>query len=67
MPTPVPNGVAIACDLADAAAEMVAARFRRENPTATDAEVATCVQQWWSHRPGAPDGDAIGRRRQISS
>ncbi|MEQ1872624.1 MAG: hypothetical protein ABL953_02765 [Ilumatobacteraceae bacterium] len=60
-----PTGVEIACDLAESAAQMVEARFRREHPSASDEEVARCVQRWWSDRPGAPHGDAVGRVRPI--
>lgn len=61
----VPDGLAVACDLADSAAQMVALRFRRENPSASEAEVAAVVERWWGNRSGAPLGDSPGRVRQL--
>ncbi len=58
-----PTGVQIACGLAETAARMVEARFRREHPGASEAEVAQQVRAWWQHRPGAELGDAPGRLR----
>lgn len=46
-------------------AHMVEARFRREHPDAPEDEVAARVRAWWLDRPGAPDGDAVGRARAI--
>ncbi len=57
------SGVQVACELAEMGADMVAARYRREHPDATDAEVAEQVQRWWLDRPGAPHGDAVGIAR----
>jgi NAD(P)-dependent dehydrogenase (short-subunit alcohol dehydrogenase family) len=57
------TGFQIACELAEAGAQMVAARVRRERPDATDEDVEMAVRAWWSDRPGAPNGDAIGRVR----
>jgi hypothetical protein len=54
------SGVAVACELAEMGAHMVEARFRREYPEASDADVADVVRSWWLDRPGAPDGDAVG-------
>lgn len=51
----------VACDLSDAAARLVRARFRRENPAATDDEIAALVQEWLETRPGAEAGDGVGR------
>ncbi len=55
------RGLETAFELADFAARMVEAKFRREHPTATDDEVLAAVDSWWSDRPGAPDGDSPGR------
>jgi Rv0078B-related antitoxin len=37
-------------------------RYRREHPLASDEEVAAFIQAWLLERPGAPDGDCVGRR-----
>jgi len=64
---PLPDGLAIACDLAEAAAEMVALRYRRDHPGASCDEVASAVDRWWSDRRGAPLGDSPGRVRERAS
>jgi Rv0078B-related antitoxin len=48
-------------ELVDLASGMVAARYRREHPGAGDDEVEAAVIAWLGQRPGAPDGDAVGR------
>ena len=48
----------IVFDLFEAATEMVAAKYRREHPDASQQEVDAAVSAWVSSRPGAPDGDA---------
>lgn len=54
-------GVRIACELADLAARMVEARYRREHPDADESEVSAHVAAWWKDRPGAPHGDCVRR------
>jgi Rv0078B-related antitoxin len=44
---------------------MVEAKHRREHPEATEAEIVLVVQRWWSDRPGAAQGDAVGRQRTL--
>ena len=66
MTTAPKTGVQIAAELASMGAHMVEAKFRRENPDATNAEVASRVRAWWSDRPGARDGDCVGRRRDVA-
>lgn len=51
----------IVFDLFEVATGMVAARYRREHPDASQEEVDAAVAAWVSSRPGAPDGDAPGR------
>lgn len=51
----------IVFELVDLGAGMVAARYRREHPDATDAEVEAAVNAWLGDRSMAPDGDAEGR------
>lgn len=57
--------MAAAFELFDVAVHLRAERHRRENPEATEAEVDAVVQAWLLDRPGAPDGDAPGRRRTL--
>jgi hypothetical protein len=49
-------------ELLDLAEGMVAARYRRQHPGAAQAEVDAAVRAWLRDRPGAPHGDAVGRR-----
>ena len=51
----------VAFALAELGARMVAERFRREHPDASEPEVEAAVRAWISDRPGAPFGDAEGR------
>jgi hypothetical protein len=55
-----PTGVAIACDLAEAAAQMVALRYRRDHPTATSDEVGAAVRRWWASERTASTVDSTG-------
>lgn len=55
------NGMAVAIELLELALLMRGERHRREHPEATEEEVAAVVQAWKVDRPGAPNGDAIGR------
>lgn len=61
----VPNGIQVAFDLAETAALMVEATYRRKHPDASDDEVAEHVRRWWGERPGAVHGDAPGRPRSL--
>ena len=51
----------IACELHDAAVEMVQATLRREHPDADDAEQERRLIEWLQMRPGAEQGDGVGR------
>jgi len=53
--------MAIAIELTELGRELRAQRHRREHPDATEEEVAEVVGLWMGERPGAPDGDAVGR------
>jgi len=55
-------GLALALELTELGSELVAQRYRREHPAASDDEVDEAVAAWFAQRPGAPDGDAVGRR-----
>lgn len=61
MSQPGVEGLALAFELTQFGIEMQAQRYRREHPSATDAEVHAFVQAWLFERPGAPHGDAVGR------
>ena len=50
-----------ALELAELAVEMVEQQLRRRFPNATDAEIEARLGQWLMDRPGAPQGDAVGR------
>ncbi len=55
------TGVEVALHLTDFGMQMVGAKYLRQHPAATDAEVAVRIQEWLLERPGAPDGDCPGR------
>ncbi len=56
------EGLALALELTELGSELVAQRYRRDHPAAPEAEVDDAVMAWFADRPGAPDGDAVGRR-----
>ena len=58
-------GLQVACELAELRARLVNQRYRRDHPDASDDVVRVQVRAWWLDRPGAPDGDAVGRRRNV--
>jgi hypothetical protein len=51
------TGLALAFELTDLGARLLAQRYRREHPDATEAEVEAVLQAWFLDRPGAPFGD----------
>jgi Rv0078B-related antitoxin len=55
-------GLEVAGDLFDVGVAMREQAFRRQMPAATDAQIMALVQAWLLERPGAPDGDCVGRR-----
>ena len=56
------EGLSLALELCEAGIEMREQRYRREHPEADDAAVEAFMRVWLMDRPGAPDGDAVGRR-----
>lgn len=56
-----------AFELFDAGVRLMEARFRREHPSATEAEIEAMVSEWLRDRPGAPSGDAEGRAAEWRS
>ena len=59
------EGLALALELSEAGMQMRELRYRREHPAATDAEVEEFMRAWLHERPGAPDGDSVGRRVEL--
>lgn len=52
----------LALDMYETGEQMQRSRLKRLNPQATDAEIEAAVRAWRVTRPGAPSGDAVGRR-----
>jgi hypothetical protein len=50
-----------ALDLFELGERMLRQRLRREQPDAAEAEIDEAVRRWLRRRPGAEDGDAVGR------
>ena len=48
-------------DLYLAGEEMFRARIRRRFPAASEAEIERRIQEWLRDRPGAENGDGVGR------
>lgn len=48
-------------ELVALAEDMIRVKTRRENPGATAAEIEGAVGRWYAHRPGAKQGDGVGR------
>jgi len=61
------SGLQVACELAELGAQSVEQRYRRDHPDPSDDVVRALVRAWWLDRPGAPDGDAVGRRRCVDA
>lgn len=55
-----------ALELTELGAQMRAQRHRRENPDASEDEIAEVVRRWMVDRPGAPHGDACGAAVDLS-
>jgi hypothetical protein len=50
-----------ALDMYELGERMALSRLRRCHPEATDEQIAFMLREWRLARPGAPDGDAVGR------
>jgi hypothetical protein len=59
------RGLTLAFELTDFGIRIRAQRFRREHPGASEEDVEAFIQSWFLARPGAPDGDAVGRPRPV--
>jgi hypothetical protein len=56
-----------ALDLFEAACDLYKRRIRREHPSISGEEMDALVAAWIRDRPGAPYGDAAGRRRTFAT
>jgi len=52
----------IALELFESGVAMMRETLKREHPTESDALIEERLRQWLRHRPGAEDGDCVGRR-----
>lgn len=52
----------LALSLFDMGVRMFRAKLRRTQPMASDEEIEAKVADWLARRPGAEDGDSVGRR-----
>jgi hypothetical protein len=55
----------LALDLFEPGVAMKRLALRRERPEASAAEIEAALAAWLIERPGAIDGDAPGRRREV--
>lgn len=53
---------ALVLELHELAVEQMRANLSRRMPGATAEQLATKLAEWSMHRPGAEDGDGVGRR-----
>lgn len=51
----------LAFDLYEMAEQMMRQNLRRRNPGASEEEIEEGIRQWLRRRPGAEDGDGVGR------
>lgn len=61
MDSPEAQRLRVALDLYEAGVQMLRQRLRRERPAASETEIDAAVNAWLLVRPGAVDGDCIGR------
>jgi hypothetical protein len=50
-------------DLAELAEDMLRQKLRRDRPRRSGARIEAEIDAWYSRRPGAERGDAVGRLR----
>jgi Rv0078B-related antitoxin len=51
----------LALDMYEFGVQMQRARLRRLNPAASEADIDVAVQKWLLTRPGAAEGDGVGK------
>ena len=52
----------IALELYESGVAMMRETLKRENPEESEAQIEERLRRWIRHRPGAEDGDCVGRR-----
>ena len=52
----------IALELFESGVAMMRETLKREHPTESDAQIEERLRQWIRDRPGAEDGDCVGKR-----
>jgi hypothetical protein len=52
----------IALELFESGVELMRENLKREHPGESDAQIEEHLRKWLRHRPGAEDGDCVGRR-----
>lgn len=53
--------LAMALDLAEAGVDLMRENLRRRHPQATESELDAMIVAWLRERPGAEQGDGVGR------
>lgn len=66
MVRPASDGLQLALELTEFGAQLRAQRYRREHPGCDERDVRAYMQAWWRERPGAADGDAVGRPADLA-
>jgi hypothetical protein len=59
--TGIENRLRTALELCDLGEELVEQRLRRENPSVNNDAIRKMIVDWYATRPGAEQGDAIGK------
>ncbi|MGH9318974.1 MAG: hypothetical protein ACRD21_24575 [Vicinamibacteria bacterium] len=52
----------VTLELFDAGVAMMRETLKRKHPTESEEQIEERLQGWVRHRPGAEDGDCIGRK-----
>lgn len=52
----------IALELFESGVAMMRETLKREHPTESEAQIEKRLRQWIRDRPGAEDGDCVGRK-----
>lgn len=52
----------IALELFESGVAMMRETLRRDHPAESDAQIEERLRRWIRHRPGAEDGDCVGRK-----
>ena len=52
----------IALELFESGVAMMRENLKRQHPSESHAQIEERLRQWIRHRPGAEDGDCVGRK-----